>query len=168
MSTTKKLIHVLLELHILVVVLYLSIGIYFIIYTNIDHTSYISLHLNYFIILCWLILSKVETSSKVLCLSIKKNIMHNEIISSINQIWVSKWYILHTTKKRGYPSVLKSAGIAPKNAGIGSKFLSRRFFSRRFKPPLFECGDRVLRTCTNAFQKRWDRSWRFQTLFRRF
>ncbi|KAK9985600.1 hypothetical protein SO802_030551 [Lithocarpus litseifolius] len=33
-----------------------------------------------------------------------------------------------TTKKRGYPSVFKSAGIAPKNAGIGSKALSRHFF----------------------------------------
>ena len=73
-----------------------------------------------------------------------------------------------TTKKRGYPSVFKSAGIAPKSAGIGSKFLSRRFFSRRSRPPLFECGDRVVRTCTSAFQKRWDRSRRFQTLFRRF
>ena len=73
-----------------------------------------------------------------------------------------------TTKKRGYPSIFKSAGIAPKSAGIGSKFLSRRFFSRRFRPPLFKCGDRVVRTCTGAFQKRWDRSQRFQTLFRRF
>ena len=74
----------------------------------------------------------------------------------------------NTTKKGGYPSVFKSAGIAPKSAGIGSKFLSRRFFSRRFRPPLFECGDRVVRTCTSAFQKRGDRSQRFQTLFRRF
>ena len=71
-------------------------------------------------------------------------------------------------KKRGYPSVLKSAGIAPKSAGIGSKFLSRRFFSRRFKPLLFECGERVVRTCTSTFQKRGDRSRRFQTLFRHF
>ena len=30
-----------------------------------------------------------------------------------------------TTKKQGYPSVLKTTGIAPKSAGIGSKFLSR-------------------------------------------
>ena len=52
------------------------------------------------------------------------------------------WYFITiTTKKRGYPSILKSAGIAPKSAGIGSKFLSRRFFSRRIRPPLFECGD---------------------------
>ena len=66
-----------------------------------------------------------------------------------------------TTQKRGYPSVLKSAGIAPKSVGIGSKFLSRRFFPRRFRPPLFECGDRVVRTCTSAVQKREDRSRRF-------
>ena len=46
-----------------------------------------------------------------------------------------------TTKKGDYPSILKSVGIAPKSAGIGSKFLSRRFFSRRIRPPLFECGD---------------------------
>ena len=43
---------------------------------------------------------------------------------------------MNTTKKRDYPSVLKSAGIAPKSAGIRSKFLSRRFFpgasDRRF------------------------------------
>ena len=71
-------------------------------------------------------------------------------------------------KKRGYPSILKSVGIAPKSAGIGSKFLSRHFFSRCFRPPLFECGDRVVWTCTSAFQKRGDRSRRFQTLFRRF
>ena len=44
-----------------------------------------------------------------------------------------------TTKKQGYPSVLKSAGIAPKSARIWSKFLSRRFFSPRIRPPLFEC-----------------------------
>ena len=68
-----------------------------------------------------------------------------------------------TTKKWGYPSVFKSAGIALKSIGIGSKFLSRRF-----KPLAFECGDRVMRTCTSAFQKRWDRSWHFQTLFRHF
>ena len=88
--------------------------------------------------------------------------------------WVLRfWWILivrdtTTTKKGGYPSVLKSAGIAPKSARIGSKFLSRRFFSRRFRPPLFECGDRVVRTCTSTFQKRGDRSQCFQTLFRRF
>ena len=74
----------------------------------------------------------------------------------------------HTTKKWGYPSVFKTAGIALKAAGIGSKFLSQRYFSQRFKPLAFECGDRVTRTYTSAFQKRWDRSRRFQTLFRRF
>ena len=37
-----------------------------------------------------------------------------------------------TTKKRSYPSIFKTAGIAPKSIGIGSKFLSRRFFSWRF------------------------------------
>ena len=57
-----------------------------------------------------------------------------------------------TTKKGDYPSILKSVGIAPKSAGIGSKFLSRRFFSRRIRPPLFECGDRVVRTYTSAFK----------------
>ena len=67
----------------------------------------------------------------------------------------------HTTKKWGYPSIFKTAGI-------GSKFLSRRFFSRRFKPLAFECGDRVTQTCTSAFQKRWDRSRRFQILFQSF
>ena len=34
----------------------------------------------------------------------------------------------NTKKKWGYPSVLKTTGIAPKCAGIGSKFLSQRFF----------------------------------------
>ena len=48
-----------------------------------------------------------------------------------------------TTKKWGYPSIFKTIGIAPKSAGIRSKFLSRRFFSRRFKPPGNECGYRV-------------------------
>ena len=48
-----------------------------------------------------------------------------------------------TTKKGGYPSVLKIAGIALKSAGIGSKFLSQRFLSRRLKPPRFECRNRV-------------------------
>ena len=72
------------------------------------------------------------------------------------------FYILAypTTKKWGYPSIFKTAGIALKSARIGSEFLSRRFFSRHFKPLAFECGDRVTRTCTSAFQKR--------TLFRRF
>ena len=46
-------------------------------------------------------------------------------------------------KKKGYPSIFKIAGIAPESAWIGSKFLSRRFFSRRFKPPRSECGYRV-------------------------
>ena len=57
-----------------------------------------------------------------------------------------------TTKKRGYPSVFKTAGIAPKSAGIGSKFLSRRFFSRRFKPPGNECGYRVARPIPALFK----------------
>ena len=57
-----------------------------------------------------------------------------------------------TTKKRGYPSVFKSAGIAPKSAGIGSKFLSRRFFSRRFKPLGNECGYRVARPIPALFK----------------
>ena len=52
-------------------------------------------------------------------------------------------YICYTTKKQGYPSVFKTAEIAPESAGIGSKFLSRRFFSRRVKPPRNECGYRV-------------------------
>ena len=46
-------------------------------------------------------------------------------------------------KKRGYPSVFKTVGIAPESTGIGSKFLSQHFFSRRFKPPHNECGYRV-------------------------
>ena len=64
------------------------------------------------------------------------------------------WYMLFvvTTKKGGYPSVFKSAGIAPKSAGIGSKFLSRRFFSRRFKPPGNECGYRVARPVPALFK----------------
>ena len=53
----------------------------------------------------------------------------------------------HTTKKRGYPSFLKTAGIAPKSAGIGSKFLSQHFFSRRF-----ECGYRVARPVLALFK----------------
>ena len=32
-----------------------------------------------------------------------------------------------TTKKRGYPSIFKSAGIGPKSAGIGSPDLYRHF-----------------------------------------
>ena len=71
-----------------------------------------------------------------------------------------------TTKKRGYPSVFKSAGIAPKSAGIGSKFLSRRFFSRRFRPPLFECGDRVVRAYTSALDRRFLVSKLFWSIFR--
>ena len=47
-------------------------------YNNIDHTSFISLHLNYFIILCRSILSKVKNSLKFLCLSTKTN--RNEIL----------------------------------------------------------------------------------------
>ena len=74
----------------------------------------------------------------------------------------------YTTKKWGYPNVFKIAGIALKSAGIGSKFLSQCFFSWRFKLLAFECGDRVTRTCTSAFQKRLDRSRCFQTLFQRF
>ena len=57
-----------------------------------------------------------------------------------------------TTKKRGYPSVFKTAGTAPKSAGIGSKFLSRRFFSRRFKPLGNECGYRVSRPVPALFK----------------
>ena len=47
-------------------------------YNNIDHTSCLSLHLNYFIVLCRSILSKVKNSLKFLCLSIKTN--RNEIL----------------------------------------------------------------------------------------
>ena len=72
---------------------------------------------------------------------------------SPNHLSHSLCFTLYTTKKWGYPNVFKTAGIALKSAGIGSKFLSRHFFSRRFKPLAFECGDR---------------SRRFQTLFRRF
>ena len=60
----------------------------------------------------------------------------------------------NTTKKWGYPSIFKTPRIALKSGGIGSKFLSQRFFSRRFKPLAFKCGDRVARTCTSTFQKR--------------
>ena len=87
---------------------------------------------------------------------------------SPNHLSHSLCFTLYTTKKWGYPNVFKTAGIALKSAEIGSKFLSRRFFSRRFKPLAFECGNRVTWTCTSAFQKRWDRSRHFQTLFRHF
>ena len=46
----------------------------------------------------------------------------------------------------------ENAGIAPKSAGIGSKFLSRRFFSRRFKPLGNECGYRVARPVPALFK----------------
>ena len=49
----------------------------------------------------------------------------------------------YTTKKRDYPNVLKTTGIAPKSTGIRSKFLSWRFLSRRFKLLRFECQNRV-------------------------
>ena len=55
-------------------------------------------------------------------------------------------------KKWGYPSVLKTARIAPEGAGIGSKFLSRRFFSWRFKPPQFECRYRVAGPVSELFK----------------
>ena len=55
-------------------------------------------------------------------------------------------------KKRGYPSVCKTTGIAPKSAGIGSKFLSWRFFSQRFKPLGNECGYRVARPVPMLFE----------------
>ena len=61
------------------------------------------------------------------------------------------FFLLHY-KKRGYPSVFKTAGIALKSAGIGSKFLSRRFLSRRFKPPGNECGYRVARPVPALFK----------------
>ena len=48
--------------------------------------------------------------------------------------WTLRLITKYTTKKRGYPNVLKTTGIAPKRSVIGSKFLSRRFLSRRFKP----------------------------------
>ena len=68
--------------------------------------------------------------------------------ANINQVQVTIELICwNHYKKRGYPSVLKSVGIAPKSAGIGSKFLSRRF-----RLPLFECGDRIVRTCTSTFK----------------
>ena len=58
-----------------------------------------------------------------------------------------------TTKKGGYPSILKTIGIAPKSTGIGSKFLFRRF-----KSPRFEYRDRVagplpalFRPCSSVF-----------------
>ena len=57
---------------------------------------------------------------------------------------VEREAIVDTLQKNRDPNFLKSAGIAIKNAGIGSKFLSRRFFSRRFKPPWFECWNRVV------------------------
>ena len=71
----------------------------------------------------------------------------SELLLSLSQpfffFWVVPKRFSLTTKKRGYPSALKTAGIGPESAGIGSKFLSRRFFSRRFKPPQFECRYRV-------------------------
>ena len=65
---------------------------------------------------------------------------------------ISDLEILQALQKKGYPSVFKTVGIAPKSAGIGSKFLSWRFFPRRFKPPGNECGYRVARP-----EKRWER-----------
>ena len=60
-----------------------------------------------------------------------------------------------TTKKQGYPSVFKSTGIAPKSAGIGLFFLSWRFFSRRFKPPSNECGNRATKPVTTLLKARF-------------
>ena len=73
-----------------------------------------------------------------------------------------------TTKKQGYPSVLKTTGIAPKSAGIGSKFLSWRFFSWPFKPPWFECRYRVVKHVPALFKSAGIGPNAFQTLFQRF
>ena len=75
----------------------------------------------------------------------------------LNNVSKNHWqwdfsYFTVTTKKRGYPSVFKTAGIAPKSAGIGSKFLSQHFFSWRFKPLGNECGYRVARPVLALFK----------------
>ena len=65
---------------------------------------------------------------------------------------ISDLEILQALQKKGYPSVFKTVGIAPKSIGIGSKFLSRRFFSWRFKLPGNECGYRVARPVPTLFK----------------
>ena len=69
----------------------------------------------------------------------------------------------YTTKKQGYPSVLKTAGIAPESAGIGSKLLSLCF-----KPPRFECRNRITGPIPALFKSTGIGPSTFQTMFQRF
>ena len=84
-------------------------------------------------------------------------------------------------KNEAIPAVLKTAGIAPKSARIGSKFLSRHFCSRRFKPLGNECGYRVARPVQalskalgkayalyQRFWKRWNRYYLYQRFQKRW
>jgi len=60
---------------------------------------------------------------------------HWEVIGALSQPIPTSHSVANTTKKWGYPSICKTARIALKNAGIGQKCLSLRFFSWRFKLP---------------------------------
>ena len=73
-----------------------------------------------------------------------------------------------TTEKRGYPSIFKTTGIAPESAGIGSKFLSRCFISRRFKPSRSDSQYRVVELVPALLKSIGIGPGAFQTLFRRF
>ena len=77
--------------------------------------------------------------------------MHVQLATSVpkpaNKKKTTKCVVIVSLQKRGYPSVFKTIGIAPKSAGIGSKFLSRCFFSRRN-----ECGYRVARPVPALFK----------------
>ena len=57
-----------------------------------------------------------------------------------------------TTKKKGLFQRFQNRWDSPKKRWIRSKFLSQRFFSRRFKPPGNECGYRVVRPVLVLFK----------------
>ena len=71
MSTTRILIHVLLELHTMIEVLCLSIGIY-LFYKSNNNCTFFYLCFNYFLILYCSILSYFETSTEILCSDVNK------------------------------------------------------------------------------------------------
>ena len=72
-----------------------------------------------------------------------------------------------TTKKQGYPSVCKTTGIAPKSTRVDPKCLFQWFFpgTSNYRAMTVSIGSL---TCTNAFEKRQDRSQCFSDLISTF
>ena len=78
------------------------------------------------------------------------------------------FWLISSLQKKGLSQHFENCWVAPESVGIGSKILFRRFFSWCFKPPRFECQNRVAIPVPTLFKSAGIGPSAFQILFRCF